>query len=257
MPIKQRITQYSFLHQKKYRIKFRLFLAEGIKIVSDILSEGYPVEEILATQEWIDQNDAILKEKKMQVTQLSITGLRKISNLETPQEVIAVCRFPEFIPTEIRDDGWYLFLDSIRDPGNLGTLIRIADWFGVEGIFLSEDTVDWTNPKVIQGSMGSFMRLNLETVNSEYFFRNLPKSVPVYAADLEGDSIYKAKIKQSGILIISNESRGLNAQLKQFITGKICIPRFSAKEKAAESLNAGVACGIILGEIMKRKLEKK
>jgi TrmH family RNA methyltransferase len=257
MPYKQQLKQIQSLHQKKYRYIHQLFLAEGHKIVEEVINAGYPLKEIYALPSWIDRHEKIIHEKKISITSLTQQEMQKISNLESAQDVIAICKFPSSLPPKLEKGSFYLFIDSIRDPGNLGTIIRTADWFGVKHIFLTEDTVEWTNPKVIQATMGSFVRVLAETVKIPDFFNSIKGELPLYAADIHGESIYNDENFHSGILIVSNESRGLSPQIKPYVDKKISIPRFHTEnDRGPESLNAAVACGIILGEIMRRKLKE-
>ena len=252
MPGKNRIRDLRLLHQKKHREEQQKFLAEGAKIIPELLLSGFPVEEIFASQRWMDSNQKAIRENKIPFNVVNRQEMESISSLSTPQEVLALCSFPKEEISEIEGSDLVLLMDSIRDPGNAGTLIRLADWFGVKAIFASEDTVEWTNPKVIQASMGSFIRVRPHYVNAVEWLKSLDKKTGVFAADLEGDDLYSTNYTGSGVIILSNESRGLSTELEPFVTRKIHIPRFSKHDQQVESLNAAMAGAVILGEFCRR-----
>jgi TrmH family RNA methyltransferase len=253
---KNRIKELQSLSQKKFRNISKTFLAEGEKIVLELLDSEFPLIEIICTQEWLFEKGRSISEKK----QFSFTiaekfQLEKISSLSNPPDVIAVCAFPQNSkPLELNKD-LILFLDSVRDPGNLGTLLRLADWFGITQVIASEDSVEWTNPKVIQSSMGSFIRIQPSYLNSVSFFSNIYEKTKVYAADLSGENIYTTTLQNIGILIVSSESHGLSNSLEPFVYQKIHIPKFSENIAAAESLNVATATAIILSEFIKSKFK--
>jgi len=253
MPGKNRIRDLRLLHQKKHREEQQKFLAEGAKIIPELLSSGFPVEEIFASQRWIDSNQKAVRENQVPFNVITAQEMESISNLSTPQEVLAVCPFPEEVPPTVASNDLVLFLDSMRDPGNLGTLIRLADWFNVKAIFASEDTVEWSNPKVIQATMGSFIRLRPHYVNATEWLKSQDEKNGIFAADLEGDDLYTGSYTGTGIIILSNESRGLSLGLEPFVTQKIHIPRFSKHPHQVESLNAAMAGAVILGEFCRRR----
>ncbi|MBY0480776.1 MAG: RNA methyltransferase [Chitinophagaceae bacterium] len=235
---KNELKYIQSLCQKKQRLQEGLFLAEGPKLAKEILSSDYRIEKLYATAEWLAENPI-----NVDTTTVTEIELAKMSSLQTPNEVMLVCRQriikeePDFKNT------LSLVLDGLQDPGNLGTIIRIADWFGVKQIVASEDTVEFYNPKVIQSTMGSFIRVKC-------WYRNLPEllattQVPVYGALLNGRSINKTKALKEGILVIGNESKGIREAVMPFITEAITIPRIGK----AESLNAAVATGILLSHL--------
>jgi len=246
---KNRIRELQSLHQKKFRQKDNLFIAEGRKIVSELVNSSFSVTQLYATSEFINaQNISQIKRIEV-VEELTLEELQKISNLQQAQDALAVCKTPEDSEPVFKADGLYLFLDSIRDPGNLGTLIRLSEWFNLDGIFLSQDCVEWTNPKVIQASMGSFIRMQPISVGED-FWTSIPKDLSVISADLDGDNLYTDSNPPQGILIISSESHGLSSDLKEFVNRKIHIP---AVKKGAESLNAAIAASIILSDFTRRR----
>jgi len=254
MPGKTKIRHFTSLHQKKYRFKHRQFLAEGKKIVLEILREAYPCNTILATGRWCEEYRGALREFKGEVIQCAEAELAKISHLETAQEVIAVCSWPE-PKFQIPDAGQLsLYLDDLRDPGNMGTIIRLADWFGIKQLYTSAATVDWTNPKVIQSSMGSFMRVNILAVDPPEFFGKLPTGVLVMGADLDGESIYAPGQALNGLLVIGSESHGISQAIQPFLKKRLHIPTFSPGANGAESLNAAIAASLIIGELRRRQI---
>jgi TrmH family RNA methyltransferase len=246
---KNRIRELQSLHQKKFRQKDNLFIAEGRKIVAELINSSFSVTQLYATSEFIKaQNSSHLARIEV-VEELSLEELQKISVLQQAQDALAVCKVPEVSEPVIKVDGLYLFLDSIRDPGNLGTLIRVCEWFNVDGLFMSQDCVEWTNPKVIQASMGSFIRVQPIAVKDD-FWTHLPADISVISADLDGDNLYTDSNPPQGILIISSESHGLSPHLEEFVKRKIHIP---AIKSGAESLNAAIAASIILSDFTRRR----
>lgn len=246
---KNRIRELQSLHQKKVRIKDRRFIAEGRKIVTELVHSDFPVEQLYATSEFLNQFDSALIKRIPEIHEISEDELQRISQLQQAQDAFAVCSIPAAPSSQIQVGGLYLFLDSIRDPGNLGTLIRLAEWFGLAGVLLSEDCVEWTNPKVIQATMGSFIRVQPAEVNTA-FWNEISNETPIIAADLEGDNLYTSEYKTNGILIISSESHGLSAYLESKVTQKVHIP---ALKPGAESLNAAIAASIVLSEFTRRR----
>jgi TrmH family RNA methyltransferase len=252
---KNRIKELQSLSQKKFRNASKTFLAEGDKIVFELMKSEFPIIEIICTQKWLDEKGRGLGAKTpLLVTLAEEFQLEKISSLSNPSEVIAVCAFPEEKNKVEFKNNFILFIDAVRDPGNLGTLIRLADWFGVSQIIASEDTVEWTNPKVIQSSMGSFIRLQPLYVNPLTFFSSINGETKVFAADLSGTNVYEAELSNESILIVSSESHGLSRNLEPFVNQKIHIPKFSQNLSAAESLNVATATAILLSEFKRRKI---
>lgn len=251
---KNRLRDLSQLHQKKHREQEGLFLAEGAKIVPELLNSNFPVNEIFALQPWIDRNQAALSKRDIPICAITQQDLERLSQLQTPQEVIALCSKPNDEQVQLKTGALYLFLDSIRDPGNMGTIMRLADWFGVDAVFASDDCVEWTNPKVIQASMGSFIRMRPQYVDAVGFLQETSLHCPVYATDLEGENIYKSSFKPEGMLIISNEAHGLNPALENWVSKKIHIPAVPKEGGMAESLNAAIAAAVVLGEFYRQRM---
>lgn len=250
---KNRAKELVALHRKRERRLQEKFIAEGPKIVGELLKSDWPVDEIFAESDWLNANVEALNARGVRYTELQEGDLERISALEQPRDVLAVCRFITEKKSQILPGELHLLCDDISDPGNLGTLIRLADWFGISSVLLSSSTVEWTNPKVIQATMGSFLRVQLNVVDKFEFLNQLPTGVPVMAADLEGSAVYGSEVPDQGVLIIGNESRGLDPQLSQFITSRVNIPSFSNSPDKPESLNAAVAAAIIISELRRKK----
>lgn len=243
MLVKQKAKYIQTLGQKKFRQQEGVFIAEGPKLVTEILeSQRAMIKEIFAEKEWIEENKKLLR--NISVTEITTTDIEKISQLSTPNKVLAVVKQFEEDKDIIIKGKITLVLDCIQDPGNFGTIIRIADWFGVEQVVCSNDSADMYNPKVVQATMGSIARVKV-------FYRNLEewlikqKDIRIYAAALEGQDITGMKKLSEGIIVIGNESKGISESVLVMCNVKITIP----KKGKAESLNAAIATAIILSHI--------
>lgn len=223
------------LGHKKNRDADNVFIAEGVKIVRELLQADFNTKKIYALKDWIDQNPGVKN-----VTEVNEDELKKISNFETPNKVFAIAekRTPGKEPG--LKNKISLVLDGIQDPGNLGTIVRTADWFGVENIVASADTADIYNPKVVQATMGSFARVQIFYTNLEAFLSS--NNIAVYGAMLDGEDISAIKKVNECLLLIGNEGKGIRKDIQPFVQKKILIPQIGK----AESLNAAVATGIIL-----------
>jgi TrmH family RNA methyltransferase len=241
---KKKIKLIRLLRQKKYREKYKLFIAEGPKVVNEFLNSNYKVKFLFATKEF-----SVNAHQRVLVNEVSEKELKMISATQTPNQVLAVFEFPPAIILDLERAKMNLILalDDIRDPGNFGTIVRIADWFGINTIICSETSVDVFNPKVVQASMGSLARVNIHYMNLATV---LKKFNTVYAAVLNGKNIYTEKLSASGVILIGNESRGISESMMQFVSHKISIPNFSGK---ADSLNAAIATAIICSEFRRRR----
>jgi TrmH family RNA methyltransferase len=245
---KAQIKKIHLLHQKKYREVEGRFIAEGPKIVMELLNSKFKLKELFATAGFIAQGlPAGLAGPRVKVEEISEKELLQISALKSPNQVLGVFEISE----TKRDAGklrneLVLALDDIRDPGNLGTIIRIADWFGIHHILCSAACVDVFNPKVVQASMGSIARVSVYYVDLESMLKEFD---PVYAAMLGGKSIYAEKLTTKGVIVIGNESKGISDKLMKIVTRKLSIPSFS---QAADSLNAAVATAVICSEFRRR-----
>jgi TrmH family RNA methyltransferase len=243
---KNQIKFISSLHLKKNREEEGLFIVEGEKIAVEILSQKrYNIKTIFALQDWIVENNANLNPQKYEIFSCNESDLERISALKTPNRVLFVLE--TVLPVLQSPKGKKnLILDSIQDPGNLGTIIRIADWFGIENIYCSKETVELYNSKVLQATMGSFLRVNLSYLNLSEFLTSYPE-IPCYAALLNGENVFSTKFPDEAFLLIGNEGKGISDNLLQLPHIPISIPRFGH----AESLNAAVATGILCALLKK------
>jgi TrmH family RNA methyltransferase len=229
------------LSHKKYRDQEAVFTVEGVKMVLELIS-SFPerIVRIFTTNLWFQEHRQIVKN----LTEIQVVEpfeLQKLSFLKTPNEVLALVSAKNIDDLNPLSNGVTVVLDQLQDPGNMGTIIRSCDWFGIKNIVCSLDTVDAYAPKVVQSSMGSIMRLNIFYKNlPEFFFQH--KQIPIYSAELSGESVFETSFETPSILVIGNESKGVSDEVSKFATKKIMIPRIGK----AESLNAAVASSIIL-----------
>lgn len=240
---KSRLKYIQTLGQKKFRQQEQCFIAEGPKVVAELLSaQPAAVTEIFALDEWIKENGALISGH--QFTIVTEQELEKISQLSTPNKVLALVKQFDNGSEVITKGKLVLALDDIRDPGNLGTIIRIADWFGVEQVVCSDQSAEVYNPKVVQSTMGSISRVKIFYKDLHSWLKEL-KGVRVYATALEGQDLSGMKKLNEGVILIGNESKGINPELLALANVKITIP----KKGKAESLNAAVAAGIVLSHL--------
>jgi RNA methyltransferase, TrmH family len=245
---KNQIKLITSLQQKKYRKEEMLFIAEGEKVVKDLLRSECDVVAVYGTELFFQNLGKDVRiSKSTEVEFVTDDELRKMSALTTPQKVLAVVRIPEQQSEINYDSGLKIVLDNISDPGNLGTVIRIADWFGIKEIACSRETVDCYNPKVVQATMGSLFNVTLIYDDLENIFeRNIAlKNLPVFGMVLDGNNIYGKKYPADGFILMGNEAAGVDFGLQKFITNRITIPGFGSK---ADSLNVAIATGIICYE---------
>ncbi len=243
---KTRIKLIKSLNLKKYRKSYGLFVAEGVVNVSDFLKSGLEPEYFYITDKGLEKFDnKLLPENTAKV---SSKDMERITLLKNPSEVLSVFPLPENKNFDIKNiNDYVLMLDDIKDPGNLGTIIRTADWFGIDKIICSNETVDAFNPKVVQATMGSLSRVNVfydDIVNILHDSGN----IEVYGAFLDGTDIKEVDKPGKGVIIIGSEAHGISKNVEPFVTKKITIPRFKNSKTGAESLNASVATSIICYE---------
>ncbi|MBI1225574.1 MAG: RNA methyltransferase [Bacteroidetes bacterium] len=246
LDMKLSINQLKYLkslRERKYRQKYHNFIVEGVKLANEtLISNALDVEMVVATSEWLSQNANLLKAVD-NIVPVTESELKKISLLSTPNQVFLVAKQPNqlFEKNKISPK-LSLYLDDIRDPGNLGTILRIADWFGIPWVFCSPGSVEVFNPKVVQSSMGAFLRVKYMEIEFEDLLARLPET-PVYGTVLDGSSIFSEQLLCPAIIAIGNESNGLSSEIQLKLTHRISIPR--GQGGGAESLNAGVAAGIV------------
>ena len=236
---KNQVKLIQKLHHKKYRNELNLFIVEGKKSINEFLQAGYTPQLLIATKAFTTSVPQHL------ITPVSKDELRKVSTLQNPDEGLAVFEQPKH--KGILQEGVIVALDNVQDPGNLGTIIRLCDWFGVETLLCNTQTVDCYNPKVVQASMGSLTRVAVHYLDLAAFLTTT--ALPVYTMDLEGENLYTATFPKDCILILGNEANGISSEVRALSNEVITIPRFS-KHQRTESLNVAMAGAIILSEVM-------
>lgn len=233
---KKQISLIQSLRQKKFRQQTGLFIVEGKKTISEFYESSYQLHRLYTTT-----FDLGLMDDKC--TRITPKELKKISFLSTPQEALALFKMPQ--SDNIFDDGLTVALDRINDPGNLGTIIRLCDWFGINSLVCSEGTVDCYNPKTVQSSMGSLSRVDVIYCDLTEYLQSTKRHI--YGTFMDGKSVYDQKLQSDAILLMGNEANGIDDQLRSFISEEIGIPRFGAQQKT-ESLNVAMATAIFLSE---------
>lgn len=248
---KNQIKLIQSLHQKKFRDHYSLFLAEGIKTVKELMTlHDSPVKELYATEDFITQNRKYLQKINVELFEVSEKELAQISTLSSPNKVLAVCTYLKSNESKFDFTNHFsLYLDDIRDPGNFGTIIRLADWYGITTVFCSPTSCDLYNPKVIQSTMGAFMRVKVKYVSLNSVLEN-EQALKVYGAVLGGRNVYKEKLMK-GLIVIGNEANGISNENLALITDPITIP--SHNSNGSESLNAAMATGIIVSEFFRQQ----
>ncbi|MHC5361392.1 TrmH family RNA methyltransferase [Myroides sp. LJL110] len=239
MVTKNQIKLIKSLHQKKYRKEHGLFIAEGIKVIQELLKADFTLENLYMTQDLDlkapDQKKVLIKKAEME----------KISALTSASDVLAVFHCPKPQAVDYKD--LVVALDDVRDPGNLGTIIRLCDWFGIKHIICSAQSVDAFNPKVIQATMGSIARVNLVYGDLQQMILDNGENKSVYGTFMDAKNIYKSDLAIDGIVVFGNEANGISKQIEQLVTNKISIPRFGDLQQT-ESLNVAMATSIVLSE---------
>jgi TrmH family RNA methyltransferase len=235
---KNQIKWVHSLELKKNRNKEGLFVAEGPKVVGDLLRAGYVARSIFSTTE--RPNAQLITDDE----------LRKLSFLQHPQEVLAVFEIPLTSNPSPLTSNLSLALDGVQDPGNLGTIIRIADWFGIQTIFCSEGTADCYNPKVVQATMGSLAHVHILYIDLEVFLKSV--DCPIYGTLLDGQNIYQQELSTGGIIVMGNEGNGISPAIRKLVTHKLLIPNYNTAGETAESLNVAIATAITCAEFRRR-----
>ncbi|WP_028912951.1 RNA methyltransferase [Prevotella sp. MA2016] len=241
-------NQIKYIHQlelKKFRKQEGLFIAEGHKVVGDLLKAGYTPKQLFATAEWIANNPA------SQAIEVTNDELTRLSLLQHPQQVLGLFPIPNTQHLSPNTQQLSILLDNVQDPGNLGTIIRIADWFGIDTIFCSEGTVDAWNPKVVQATMGSIARVHLIYIDPQQLFDSLPADYPVYGTFLDGQNIYTETLTPNGLIVMGNEGNGISDAVRARISRKLLIPDFHQGD-TADSLNVAIATAITCSEFRRR-----
>ncbi len=248
---KTKTSLLASLHNKKWRLRHGLFIAEGEKCVADMLGV-FDLDCLVACPEWIGHNPGIVQSAKGRIFEAGHQTIRKVSSLSTPPEVLAAFHLPQYYLAEestlpgLSPDGFYLMVDGIQDPGNLGTIIRTADWFGLDTIYASQDTVDVFNSKTVQSSMGSLRRVRVIYADlEELIIRSKVRNV--YGTLLGGDDIFKTTLEKEGVVIMGNEGNGISERIRKLVTHSLMIPA-NCPQSCPDSLNVAVATGIVLAE---------
>jgi TrmH family RNA methyltransferase len=252
---KKQVSLIVSLQRKKCRDEEKLFVIEGDKIVKEFLASHRQVVTLIAKPEFIAGLPAGLPESAGEVLTVNYEDLKKLSSLTTPHNAMAVVRMPEISPDTGRIlENLCVALDFIQDPGNLGTIIRSAAWFGIKNIVCSENCVDLYNSKVIQASMGAILNVDVWYLSLAGFLgKAREKNLPVYGTLLEGESIYSKDLGKKGVILLGNESKGISEDLLAFMTERIVIPKFTDAVHGIESLNVGMAASVIFSEFARRK----
>ena len=247
-------NQIKYIHQlelKKFRKQEGLFIAEGHKVVGDLLRAGFKPRQIFAVQDWITDNSSQLSVLDSQFSEVNLEELTRLSLLQHTQQVLALFPIPDEQTIPSPKNALSILLDNVQDPGNLGTIIRIADWFGIDTIYCSLGTVDAWNPKVVQATMGSIARVHIKYVDPQLLFDSLPDNFPVYGTFLDGDNIYTQQLSQQGIIVMGNEGNGISDAVRARVTHKLLIPDFHNGD-TADSLNVAIATAITCSEFRRR-----
>jgi len=261
------VKHINALKIKKYRDEYKEFIAEGNTLVTDLINSPYEIAGIYALSQWITASLDLIKRFNIAVFEADPVDMERITSLSSPSPVLAIVKIPPDTGTaeEAADTGsseqivtgifneLSLMLENISDPGNLGTLLRIADWFGIRNVICSENCVELFNPKVVQASMGSVARVRVYYTGLHRFLEQLKGRMPVYGTFMQGDSIYTSQLSKNGIILIGSEAHGISNDLSGFISDRLFIPSFGSTESGkAESLNAAVAAAIVISEFRRR-----
>ncbi len=234
---KNNLKLITSLQRKKYREKHNLFVAEGIKVVNELLNSSIEAFHVFST----DEDFSVSKE--VGFTVVSDNELKKISTLKNPNKVLGLFKISE--KKELKVSEFIVALDEVNDPGNLGTIIRLCDWFGVTQLVCSKNTVDCYNQKVVQSTMGSLTRVNILYVDLPEFLKTT--DLPVYTADMDGKNVYSSSLPQKAVLVMGNEANGISKEISEIVKHKLTIPRFGDIQQT-ESLNVATATAILLSE---------
>lgn len=247
---KNKIKYIRSLEQKKNRKREGVFVAEGHKLVGD-LQGHFPCKLLVALPHWLEKNPQIKADEIIEVTS---DELSRTSLLKTPQDVLAIFEQPQYeVSADVMNHSLCLALDDVQDPGNLGTIIRLADWFGIEHIFCSQGTVDVYNPKVVQATMGALARVKLHYCNLASLISSI-ESISVYGTFLDGKNIYAETLSEHGLIVMGNEGNGVSNEVAQFINKRLYVPSYPTTRETSESLNVAIATAVVCAEFRRRSL---
>lgn len=253
---KNKIKYLKSLEMKKHRQAESVFVAEGPKIVGDLLNAGFE-PTYLAVVECSDFASRLknFDLNGVQIDFVTADDLRKVSSLEAPQQVLAVLKQPVWqLDSNIASKELCLALDEVQNPGNLGTIIRLAAWFGIEHLFCSKGCADVYNSKTVQATMGGLAHVKVHYVDLVEMIGNLPDSTPVYGTFLDGENLYGKQLEQRGLIVMGNEGRGVSKDVENLVTEKLFIPNYPAERESTESLNVAIATAIVCAEFRRRAL---
>jgi len=246
---KNKLKYIRSLKEKKYRTEYGTFVAEGNKMVSDLLP-FLKCQLLIATSDYLN----LINVKDIEeVIEVNDSQLAQASFLQNPQQVLAIFYIPVYTSRIAIDDELVLALDGIQDPGNMGTIVRLADWYGIHHIFCSQDTVDVYNPKVVQATMGALARVKVHYIDLVDFL-NQNKHLPIYGTLLDGENMYQQEITNNGIIVMGNEGNGIREEIRSLITNKLYIPNYPIGTPTSESLNVAIATAIICAEFRRRNI---
>ena len=245
------------LDRKRIREAENCFVAEGVKVVGELLNlpagSQFGVRALFCTEAWLSANRGDFSNKPLDIQVITEQELLKISHLITPNQVLALVELPDGdpLPVDFSQD-LFLGLEQIQDPGNCGTLIRLAEWFGLSGLYFSPDCADIYSPKVVQASMGSVFRVRSSVCDLPGLIRSWPPEFPVYGTRLDGENFFSTGLTPHGMILMGNESRGLSGELTALVDKNLRIPGFSASESVMDSLNVAIAAALVCGEFRRR-----
>lgn len=237
---KNQIKLITSLKQKKYRQQHGFFVVEGIKTINELLNSHIQLHALYTTERFLTNDTLEIFDKEVLISE---ADLKRISFLTTPNKALAIFKIPVTKPIDTNE--LIVALDDVRDPGNLGTIIRLCDWFGISDLVCSHETVDCFNPKVIQATMGSITRVNVTYVDLPSFLSET--NVPIFGTFMDGENVYNKTLPKKGILVLGNEANGISNEITELVTEKLAIPRFG-NIQATESLNVATATAILLSE---------
>ncbi len=247
---KNKIKLIKSLSQKKNRDEYGLFIAEGTKLVIEMLPH-FQCVSLFVTTSWLKAHPTV---QALEIIEIAENELQKITNQKNPQGVLALFKKPDYeYKTKDLKGKLSLALDDIQDPGNLGTIIRVADWFGIKDIFCSLHTVDVYGTKTIQATMGALSRVRVHYVDLAFFLKKCSGELLVYGTFMDGKNIYKEKLYQNGIIVMGNEGNGISKETEQYIYKRLLIPNFPEGESTTESLNVGIATALVCAEFRRRQ----
>ena len=246
---KNKIKYIHSLELKKIRKEEQVFLAEGPKLVGDLLGH-FPCRFLAATSSWLQEHPAV---STTEIAEVSQEELSKASLLKAPQQVLAIFGQPHYeLTPDIVRQSLCLALDDVQDPGNLGTIVRLADWFGIEHIICSQNTVDVYNPKTIQATMGGIARVKVHYTSLPDFIRSLDKDTPVFGTFLDGKNMYEQPLSTYGLIVMGNEGNGIGKEVEALINRKLYIPNYPQGQDTSESLNVAIATAVVCAEFRRQ-----